>query len=488
MPEPFTGSTTNMKALEILRLRWGETNGYRDVLSISLPLVASMASSTVMHFTDRVFLSHYSVEAIAAAMPAGIASFTLCSFFLGVAGYSNTFIAQYTGSGENKRVGDSLWQALYFSLFAGVFLALTALPAETLFRVMGHEDAVRDLETIYFRILMLGGCFNVMGWSLACFYSGRGLTRVVMVVNVLGAAFNIPLDYVLINGTWFFPEWGIAGAAVATVCSFAFMCGLYALLIFTKENDRVFGVISRRALDRELFARMMKYGVPKGVQFFMDIFAFTFFVSMVGRIGTIELAATNIVFTINMLGFLPMIGFSIGTSALVGQAIGRGKPEGAARAVSNSLQLTMAYILMVALCLVLLPEWLVGIFTSGGGAGAEAARIRDLGVVLLRFVALYCLFDTVNLIYSAALEGAGDTRFVMAVVGSLSLGLMVIPTYVGIRFLGLGLFEVWALIVLYLFTMAAVFLFRYRGGKWKGMSVIETHEGSVDHGREAARA
>jgi MATE family multidrug resistance protein len=468
-----------MKALNTLRLRWGETNGYRDVLSISLPLVASMASITFMHFTDRVFLSHYSVEAIAAAMPAGIASFTLCSFFLGVAGYSNTFIAQYTGSGETGRVGASLWQALYFSLFAGVLLAALALPADALFSLMGHEPGVRHLETIYFRILMLGACFNVLEWSLACFYAGRGITRVVMVVNVLGAAFNIPLDYALINGVWFFPEWGIAGAAIATVASYAFMCGLYALLIFTKKNDRVFGVISRRTFDRELFGRMMKYGLPKGVQFFMDIFAFTFFVAMVGRLGTVELAATNIVFTINMMGFLPMVGFSIGTSALVGQAIGRGRPDRAARAVSNSLHLTMAYIAVVALTLVVLPYWLVDIFTPAGPVSAESERIRSLGVVLLKFVALYCLFDTLNLIYSAALEGAGDTRFVMAAVGTLSLGLMVAPTYVGIRFFGLGIYEVWSLIVLYLITLAGVFLIRYRGGKWKGMRVIEAPQGGA---------
>ena len=78
--------------------RWSKPNGYRRVLAISLPLVASMGSITLMQFTDRMFLANYSVDAIAAALPAGIASFTSIAFFMGVANYTNAFVAQYTGA------------------------------------------------------------------------------------------------------------------------------------------------------------------------------------------------------------------------------------------------------------------------------------------------------------------------------------------------------------------------------------------------------
>jgi len=73
--------------------RWSQSNGYRDVLAISLPLVASMGSITLMQFTDRMFLANYSVQAISAALPAGVASFTSIAFFLGVANYTNSFVA-----------------------------------------------------------------------------------------------------------------------------------------------------------------------------------------------------------------------------------------------------------------------------------------------------------------------------------------------------------------------------------------------------------
>ena len=79
---------------QLVLKRWSKRNGYRQVLAISLPLVASMGSITLMQFTDRVFLANYSVDAIAAAMPAGIASFTFIAFFMGVATYTNAFVAQ----------------------------------------------------------------------------------------------------------------------------------------------------------------------------------------------------------------------------------------------------------------------------------------------------------------------------------------------------------------------------------------------------------
>ncbi|MBI4775098.1 MAG: MATE family efflux transporter [Deltaproteobacteria bacterium] len=453
--------------------RWDSPNGYRDVFAISLPMVASMGSLTLMHFTDRVFLANYSVDTIAASMPAGIASFALVSFFLGVAGYTNTFVAQYTGSGAYNRLGAALWQAVYFSLASGVLLGIAAALAGPLFDLVGHPPEVRKLEIVYFQILTLGSIFLLLEWTLACFYSGRGLTRTVMAVNAVGAALNIPLDYALINGVWGFPEMGIAGAGIATVAGQALMFLLYVRLIFTQKHDAAFGVWRNRSFDGKLFLRLMKFGIPKGIQFFMDVFAFTFFVFMIGRLGTVELAATNIVFAINTLAFMPMIGFSIGVSTLVGQAIGARKPEAGEEAATSTIHITTAYMAFVALLFLLIPETLLRPFVSGGRDQAEMSTLVRLGVALLRFVALYCVLDAMNLVYAGALQGAGDTRFVMEASAVLSLGVMIIPVFICIRFLDAGLYAAWAFATAYAFALALIFWWRYRQGQWKQMRVIE---------------
>ena len=133
--------------------RWNKPNGYRQVLNVSLPLVASMGSITLMQFTDRIFLANYSVDAIAAALPAGIASFTAIAFFMGVANYTNAFVAQYTGAQALNRVGAAVWQGIYFSLLSGVLLASFYFVSDMLFELIGHSPRIRALEATYFNIL-----------------------------------------------------------------------------------------------------------------------------------------------------------------------------------------------------------------------------------------------------------------------------------------------------------------------------------------------
>jgi len=453
--------------------RWSAPNGYRQVLAISLPLVASMSSQTVMQFVDRLFLAHYSVEAIAAAVPGGMLSFLLSSVFLGVAGYISTFVAQYIGAGSPDRVGASLWQGIYFCFISGAVLAGLSFLADPIFELAGHAPEVRPLEAIYFQVLTAGAVFNLLTWGLGAFYLGQGLTKTVMIVNFIGMGLNIPLDYALINGWWILPEWGIVGAAVATVASQAVMVGLYGLFIFRPENDRRFGVWRNRAWDGELMRRLLRFGLPNGIQFFVQIAAFAFFFLIIGRLGTDELAASNIVFSLDHLAFLPMVGFHMGAVVLVGQAIGAGRPADAAAATTSTLHLTWVWVGLVGLLFAAFPGWLMDLFRARTCDAAGFAGIREMGVLLLRFVAMYVVFDGTSLVYSAALKGAGDTSFVMKMVAALSLGVMVLPTYLVVVWLGGGVVWAWLLATAYLMVLCTAFYLRYRYGPWRTMSVIE---------------
>ena len=453
--------------------RWSKPNGYRDVLAISLPLVASMGSITVMQFTDRMFLANYSINAIAAALPAGIAAFTSIAFFMGVATYTNAFVAQYTGARALDRVGAALWQGIYFSILSAAFLASLFFISNPLFDLIGHSPPIRSLEVTYFNILILGAGLPVLGSALACFYTGRGLTWTVMMVHMAGAAVNIPLDYCLINGVGPFPELGIIGAAIATVTASATIVGILGLLIFSPANRAKFGTWKNRGWDRELFGRLMRYGVPSGIQFFLEIFGLTFFIQMLGRLGDLELAASNIVLSIETLSFLPMVGFHIGNATLVGQAVGKGQPEDGVYATTSALHITLAYMIMVAVVFVFMPEPLLRLFENSDHAPAQQAEIMGLGVVLMRFVAVFCFFDALNLVFSGAIKGAGDTRFIMWTIAALSLGVMIGPVYLAVEVVGAGLYTAWTLATIYICALGIAFMLRYRQGRWKKMRVIE---------------
>jgi MATE family multidrug resistance protein len=432
-----------------------------------------MGSITVMQFTDRMFLANYSINAIAAALPAGIAAFTSIAFFMGVATYTNAFVAQYTGARALDRVGAALWQGIYFSILSAAFLASLFFISNPLFDLIGHSPPIRSLEVTYFNILILGSGLPVLGSALACFYTGRGLTWTVMMVHMAGAAVNIPLDYCLINGVGPFPELGIIGAAIATVTASATIVGILGLLIFSPANRAKFGTWKNRGWDRELFGRLMRYGVPSGIQFFLEIFGLTFFIQMLGRLGDLELAASNIVLSIETLSFLPMVGFHIGNATLVGQAVGKGQPEDGVYATTSALHITLAYMIMVAVVFVFMPEPLLRLFENSDHAPAQQAEIMGLGVVLMRFVAVFCFFDALNLVFSGAIKGAGDTRFIMWTIAALSLGVMIGPVYLAVEVVGAGLYTAWTLATIYICALGIAFMLRYRQGRWKKMRVIE---------------
>ena len=103
---------------------WQSNQRYREVLAVCLPLVMGMSAVTVMEFTDRVFLSNYSLEAISAASPASGMAFVFLILFGGVGNYCGVFIAQYWGAGRPGRIGAVLWQGIYFTIMSGVILLL----------------------------------------------------------------------------------------------------------------------------------------------------------------------------------------------------------------------------------------------------------------------------------------------------------------------------------------------------------------------------
>lgn len=459
---------------------WTRPNGCRDVLAISLPLVISMVSHTVMLFTDRLFLSRYSVDAIAAATPSGLLAFMFMCFFAGVVGFANTLVAQSVGAGMRDQVGRAVWQAIYFAIFSGIVLAALSFSGDFFFRFAGHPEAVRAQEKFYFSILMQGAVFALLHDALACFYSGQGLTRPIMFINLVGVVVNIPLDYALIYGVGGFPEMGIAGAAIATVMGHVLMLALFAVLVFSRKNNRLFGMRRQRSFDRQLFVKLVKYGAPAGIQFFVDIFAFVYFLLIVGRIGRDELAATNIAFAINSLAFMPMIGFSIAVSSLVGQAIGRGKPEDGVVATRSALFLTLAYMWVVAGSFVLFPGTLCGIFRSSFLDPAAAAAVQSMAVVLLRFVAFYSLLDGLNIVYSGALKGAGDTAFIGWTIIILSVCLVIVPVSLAVIVFQAGLYAAWTFASLYVCALACAFWWRFRQGKWKLMRVLEPRPPAAD--------
>ncbi len=452
--------------------RWRRDGGYGEVLRIAFPLILSMGSWSIMHFVDRMFLTWYDREALAAALPAGVLNFTIGALFLGTAGYVNTFVAQYVGAERPERVGAAVWQGIYLSIFAGLVMLVFLPVAPAIFYWAGHAPQIQELEVPYFRILCFMVGPAVMMAALSSFFTGRGDTWTVMWVNLAAVASNVVLDFFWIFGRGGFPELGIRGAAWATVVAHFLGAVLFILLIFRRKFRREFHTLSAWRFDFTLFRRLMRFGIPSGLQFTLEVLGFSLFILLVGRLGEIPLAATNLAFNINVLAFLPMLGLGIGVSTLVGRYLGQNRANLAERSAYSALYLAVGYMLVMAFLYVAIPEFLLRPFGSFADP-ASFAPVREATIVLLRYVAFFSVFDASLIVLSSAIKGAGDTRFVMVVSLLLSWTLLVIPVYLACSVYGWGLYVAWTFVCAYIVVTGIVYLIRFRGGKWKSMRVIE---------------
>ncbi|GAK59094.1 MATE efflux family protein [Candidatus Vecturithrix granuli] len=458
--------------IERVKSRWACESGYRNILVLAFPLILSTSAWSVQHFVDRMFLTWYSPETIAAAMPAGILNFALMTVFIGTAGYVSTFIAQYFGANQHDRIGPVLWQGIYISVIAGVgFLALIPYSG-SLFRFIGHDPIIQRYETIYFRVLCYGAVPAIASSALSGFFSGLGKTWPIMWVNVLATVVNLVLDYTMIFGKWGFAERGIQGAAIATVIATYVSCGVFMLLLSRRAFDEQYHTRRGWRLDLGLLRRIWKFGFPNGVQFFLDMIGFTAFLLFMGRLGTVSLAATNIAFNINSLAFMPMLGFGIAVSVLVAQHLGENKPELAERSVYSGFHITFLYMGSIALCYFFLPKLFLWPYSLQSDAAAFEP-IRQLTTVLLRFVAVYSLFDALTIIFASAVKGAGDTRFAMYAILLISGAVFTLPSYLALIVLKQNVYVGWVIASTYAIVMGLTFFFRFLQGKWKTMRVIE---------------
>jgi MATE family multidrug resistance protein len=445
--------------------------GGRELLRLALPLILSSSFWTIQILIDRVLLARQNSDSVGAAMMAVMLFWTPLTLFQNVASYATTFVAQYTGAGRPRRVGPAVWQALYFAVAAGLAFMLLAPCADALMELTGHSPEMRELEATYFRCLCFAALPMLIIAAVNSFFGGRGDSWTVLCVDATGTITNAVLAYCWIFGRFGFPAWGIAGAGWATVCG-SWVAALTGLVLFLRRRYRAeFATLAGWRPDPDLFKRLLRFGLPNGIQWCLEGLAFTVFILLVGRLGSNELAASGIAFTINLVAFLPMFGLAQAVSILVGQRLGADQPEVAERTTYSGLRLAFVYMASMALFYLLWPGAMLAMFEDAKEPEKWSA-VAEMVVVLLRFIAVYALADSVCLIFSFALRGAGDTLYVTVVSLSLAWPVMVLPTWFALEY-GWGLYWSYGFVTAYILAMTLCFVLRFRAGKWKSMRVIE---------------
>ncbi len=438
--------------------------GYAEVWYIAYPAVLTMLSHTIMTFIDAMMVGRLGPTELAAVGLSGTLTWGLFSFFNGVVNGVNTFVAQHYGGGRFGDIGKVTWQGVYFALVSGAILILLSRYNVGLMRLLGPAEDVQRIGASYLGIRLWGGVFIVLYMCFSAFLRGIGDTRtplkIVIFINVL----NVIGDYGLIFGKFGLPRLETDGAAYATVGASAVGAFIFFAVFLSKKSS---GMFSTRATWRPvpaLMGRLSRVGLPIGLQWLLDMASFIVFSALIGRIGTVELAASTAGLRLMHLSFMPVFGVSIAATTLVGQYIGSEEIPHAARSGYTAIKMSMAYAGAVAILFLAVPDRLVMMIN-------QDPEVVRLGATILRVAAIFLLFDSMGIASNGCLRGAGDTRWAMFIGVGYAWFIFVPLAYVAAMTLKGGAVGAWVGATVYIIALGLTYFLRFRNGKWKSIKI-----------------
>jgi MATE family multidrug resistance protein len=451
------------------------TNSIREtlgeLLKLALPLMVGNLFFTLQISIDRVFLSWHDDIAPGAAFAAAMLFYAPVILLVNTAGFTATFVAQYRGAGQPERIGGVINQALWFCLVTGVLFAALATISPAIIDIVGHRPELQDLESRYLFCLCFCALPMAVNSAVSGFLAGLNRPWLVLGINGVGLAVNALLDWLWIFGNGGFAEYGIEGAGWATVAgSFASMA--FALAIVWRPGfNRDFHTRSDWRPNVALLRRFLSFAFPNGVQATFEVLAWMVFTLLVGKLGPAELSATNLVMMVNSFFFVPMMGLGQAVCVFVGQRMGAGKPDEAARGVWVGFAFAGPLMTALGVVAALMPGVFLAIFRSSE-PGPVWNDVVELAPTLLWFVAVYSFFDSMNVVFAFALRGAGDTRYVSVMTLVCGVLLLALPCWY-VTTHDWGVFWAWSCATLYIAGQGVVFLARFSQGQWRSLRVIE---------------
>ena len=399
---------------------------------------------------------------MAAVGLAGILTWTMISFFGGFLTCVNTFVAQHYGADQPKIVAVVAWQGLYLAVGSYLLLLLISRRIPYFFDLMKPSVEVQQLGIIYAQIRFYGGLGTFISFALSGFLLGVGDTRTPMWIEILANLINIVFDYLLIFGNFGFPRLEVAGAAISTVISGGIAACIYLLIFLSRKTDLRFQVRTHFKPQLSQIRRLLRTGLPMGVQGMLDVGNFTIFSAMIGRMGNAELAANTAAITLLHTSFMPLIGISLAATTLVGQYIGSGQFHYARKSGYTAIKIGLAYASLMAIIFFTMPNKLLALLT-------DDPNVVKLGSRILFLAALFQLSDGCGICSSGALKGAGDTLFTMIVGISYGWFLFLPLAY----WLGqiYGVSGAWIGATIYIILLGMTYFLRFLSNRWEKIQI-----------------
>ena len=401
------------------------------------------------------FIGHLGAVATAAVGASLQFTFLLFPVFNALSIGTIALVSRRMGEHRAADASDVVRQSLVLGAVLGVLTgALFAIFAQGLLGLIGAADDVAAAGAPYLAFvggLNVFGTISIIGVSAM---RAAGDTRTPMWLSFAGSALTVPATYLLVTVAGL----GIIGAAYAQIAvSVAFCVATVALLWRGIAGLRIGGGTWRldRATLRSL-ASISGYSAGESFLFSLGILGLGF---LAFRLGTEAYAAHQLVSQLESLSFLPCVGFSAASAALVGQSLGMRDPARAMRSGWAATRQAIIWTTLAGAALALFPRLLLAIFTNDQG-------VITAGVGALVVIGFAQPAQAVNFTMGGALRGSGDTRFTLTTT-IVNWFLVRLPLAVLFAFpLGLGLAGIWLAILVDYCVRAVILSLRFRSGKW----------------------
>jgi len=286
-----------------------------------------------------------------------------------------------------------------------------------------------------------------------------------MVAAIIAMVANVAGCYLLVEPRFGLPGYGVAGAAWASVgASFlGFLAIAVPFLLRTAKEGLP-------PLGAREFVRFLRFGLPNGLNWFLEFAAFALFINaVVGHLGTTTLAAFNVVMQLNSIAFMPAFGLASGGAILVGEAIGRNAHREVWPIVRLSTLVAGAWMGTIGLLYATAPAFLMQWFRP---RDLSADTLVRTGATMLVFAAFWQLFDAVNMTVGEALRAAGDTVWCMTARIVLAWLVFTPAAWVAVFRFGGGITATMISLIGYVALLGVTLSLRFASGRWKSINLV----------------
>lgn len=384
---------------------------------LALPVLAEESLNLLVGYTD-FFLAGRMLPGPEPTAAMGLIAYVmwlLPSLFSFVGIGATALVARFVGARDFRNASHAATQAMLLGVgMAVVGFALTHALAVPFVHAMQLRDETAELALRYIRIVSLAIPAIMFEYVGTACLRGAGDTVSGLVARVVLNVVNIGLSIALVTGFWIFPKFGWDGLAIGT--AIGHWCGgliILALLLRGRAGIRAFGREDKKdkdaAFDLDLMRRMLRVGLPGGVDVVSIITCHLFYVAIINSLGTVAQAAHGLGVRIEALSYLPGSAFQVAAATLAGQALGAADPRMAGRSVLTAMAAAVAIMSLAGVVFFVWGEELAMVFTG------ERGDVAILTGKLMKIVALATPVLAVLMVLTGALRGAGDTRWMLAI-------------------------------------------------------------------------